>query len=194
MGSGPYTEVMRRRFFLNGSTLLLAASGLLAAGGAPSRPTPAATLVLYRIETAGRGVLWAADHPLQQGDQVFFHQHPDGALVSLRRSELRRVSAERVAKTGGYVDIGITGGGGRSDTAVAGGKAASDGAPGARSDGTALFNPARAYRPEIDSKQVPGLNLGYPNSPNDYREGRTLAFPAPSAVQAAPGEPPKMPQ
>jgi hypothetical protein len=185
---------MRRCFFLIGSTLLLAASGLLAAGGAPSRPTPAATLSLYRIETAGRGVLWAADHPLQRGDQVFFHQHPDGALVSLRRSEVRRVSAERVAKTGGYVDIGITGGGGRSDTAVAGGKAASDAAPGARSDGTALFNPARAYRPEIDSKQVPGLNLGYPNSPNDYREGRTLAFPAPSAVQAAPGEPPKMPQ
>ena len=184
---------MWRRLLFTGSTLLLAASGLLAAAGASSRPAPAATLLLFRIETAG-GVLWAADHPLQRGDQVFFHQHPDGALVSLRRSEVRRVSAERVAKTGGYVDVGITGGGGRSDTAVAGGKASPDVPPGARSDGTALFNPGRTYRPEIDSKQVPGLNLGYPNSPNDYREGRTLAFPAPSAVQAAPGEPPKMPQ
>jgi len=185
---------MWRRLFSTGSTLLLAASGLLAAAGAPSRSTPAATLVLFRIETAGRGVLWAADHSLQRGDQVFFHQHPDGALVSLRRSEVRRVSAERVAKTSGYIDVGITGGGGRSDTAVAGTKAASDVPPGARPDGTALFNPARAYRPDIDSKQVPGLNLAYPNSPNDYREGRTIAFPAPSAVQAAPGEPPKMPQ
>jgi hypothetical protein len=58
-------------------------------------------------------------------------------------------------------------------------------------DGKALFNPDRAYRPDWDSKQVPGLNLGYPASPNDYREGRTLAFPSASSVQTAPGDLPR---
>jgi len=40
---------------------------------------------------------------------------------------------------------------------------------------------------------VPGLNIPYPASPNDLREGKTLAYPPASAVQEAPGEPPKMP-
>ena len=37
------------------------------------------------------------------------------------------------------------------------------------------------------------MNLPYPASPNDYREGRTFAYPAAPAVQTAPGEPPKGP-
>ena len=55
------------------------------------------------------------------------------------------------------------------------------------------MNPNRPYRPEWDSKQVPGLNLANPASPNDYVEGKTLAYPPASAVQEAPGDPPKMP-
>jgi hypothetical protein len=65
--------------------------------------------------------------------------------------------------------------------------------PGERKDGTALLNPDRPYRPDWDSKQVPGLNLPYPASPNDYREGRTFAYPPARAIQEAPGEPPKAP-
>jgi hypothetical protein len=39
---------------------------------------------------------------------------------------------------------------------------------------------------------VPGATMGYPNSPNDYKEGLTLAHPAAAATQSAPGEPPMM--
>ena len=157
--------------------------------------TPPATVSLFRIETARGVVIWASDHPLQSGDQVTFHQHPDGALVSIRRSEILRVSAERVlAHAEGVVDVGVTGGTKR-DAGGAGAKVAGKTAPGpgARTDGTALFNPDRKYQPDIDSKQVPGLNIGYPASPNDYREGRTFAYPAPAAVQSSPGDPPRMP-
>ena len=65
-------------------------------------------------------------------------------------------------------------------------------APGEGPGGTALLNPDRPYRPEWDSTRVPGQNLPFPNSPNDYREGKTFAYPPAGAVQEAPGEPPKM--
>ena len=186
---------------LTGPVLLL---GMPAPVVTPARPlvtssrpvkAPPATVGLFRIETA-RGMIWASDHPLQSGEQVTFHQHPDGALVSIRRSEILRVSAERVlAHAEGVVDVGVTGGTKRDTLGGAGTRVVGKTAPGpgARADGTALFNPDRKYQPDIDSKQVPGLNTGYPASPNDYREGRTFAYPAPQAVQSSPGDPPRMP-
>lgn len=173
---------------------------LLIAGIIPPRAAKggdAAGPLLYRIETAGRGVLWSRDRPLQSGEQVLFHQYPGGTLVSMRRSDILRLAAERVASTPSrYIDIGVTGAGRRDTAAPGGGKSArrEPPGPGARPDGTALFNPDRKYQPDIDSKRVPGLNTGMPNSPNDYREGRTFAYPAAPATQAAPGDPPKGPQ
>jgi hypothetical protein len=167
-------------------------------------PVPAASpdpgLTVYRIETARQGVLYAADHPMQSGDLVSFHEHPSGTLVSLRRAEIQRVVVEHLVlgargpRPGDAIDIGVTGSGSASRSASAGGAAAAAAGPGlgSRKDGTALLNPDREYQPDVDSKQVPGLNMGYPNSPNDYREGRTLGYPAAPAVQSAPGEPPKM--
>jgi hypothetical protein len=158
--------------------------------------------MVYRIETSRETAIWAADHPMQAGEVVSFHEYPSGTLVSMRRSEIRRVVAQRVdtahrgPKPGEAIDIGVTGGGSASRTAAGGGGPRAPGGaanPGERKDGTALFNPDRKYQPDIDSKQVPGMNTGYPNSPNDYREGRTLGYPAAPAVQAAPGDPPKMP-
>lgn len=180
------------------ATLGIAAFLPAAARGADA-PAP----VFYRIETAGRGVLWSRDRPLQSGEQILFHQYPGGTLVSVRRSDITRVSAERVALSPPrYIDVGVTGAprhettGAAAATSASGGKSARREAPGpgARPDGSALFNPDRKYQPDIDSKQVPGLNIARPNSPNDYREGRTLAFPAAPATQASPGDPPKGPQ
>lgn len=171
-----------------------------AAAAAPRAPAAEPMVSLFRIETARQGILYASDHPMQTGELVSFHEHPSGTLVSIRRNEIRRVVVEQVrratlgAKPGDAIDIGITGGAGGAKSAIAaGGKAAKTAPePGARADGTALLNPDRKYQPEVDSKQVPGLNMAYPASPNDYREGRTLGYPAAPAVQTAPGEPPKM--
>jgi hypothetical protein len=173
---------------------LVTASGAPAAAAHPAAPAKPASI--YRIETGGSGLLFSMDRPVQSGELVLFHQYPGGALMSVRRADIRRIAAEpRPEPRSAYVDIGVTGGGARRDAAAAGkttGRGEPPG-PGARRDGTALLNPDRKYQPDIDSKQVPGMNLGYPASPNDYREGRTFAYPAAPAVQSAPGEPPTMP-
>lgn len=154
---------------------------------------------MYRIDTAGQGSLWSSDRPVQSGDLVLFHVFPSGTLMSVRRRDMVRVVAENgdeKLRPTAYVDIGITGAAAtRSGAAPAAGKPPSrePPGPGARKDGTAVLNPDRRYQPDIDNKQVPGLNMAYPPSPNDYREGKTLAYPAAPAVQAAPGDPPRMP-
>jgi hypothetical protein len=191
-------------------------SGAVAASApAPTPPT------LYRLELSGGGSLWAKDAPMQSGGLVTFHRYPDGVLVSIRRSDLLRVAVTkpeptvvRALSAGAAVDIGITGGGsaagGRAGTPARAGVARSGGSPktnpalGETKEGKALFNPDRDYKPEWDSRQVPGLNLANPNSPNDYTEGRTLAYPPAPVTQSAPGdvprakvetgEPPKGPQ
>ncbi len=192
--------MLRRLFLAAASALLLARSGEAA------EPAPASRIV-FRIETAGRAILWAEDRPVPNRDLLLFHRFPGGTLMSVRRSDVRRISQEAWAAppakdTYGYLDIGATGGGSRRDgTPVMAGVPGPAGArasrkeppgPGARPDGTALFNPDRKYQPDIDAKQVPGSSTGFPNSANDYREGRTFGYPAAPAVQSAPGEPPRM--
>ena len=165
-----------------------------------STKRPAETKQLYRLDLAGRQTLWAQDRPTQSGSMVTFHRYPDGVLVSIRQTDIVRIaaaryeaSASRAIKPGGVIDLGVTGGGSASSSAAGGKGPAGPGplAPGQRKDGTALFNPNRPYRPDWDSKQVPGVNIGNPNSPNDYVEGKTFAYPAPAAMQVAPGDLPR---
>jgi hypothetical protein len=203
----PFGERRKRiggRF--RGGRLLAAAvvflSPLGARGADAPRAAAAAAPHVYRIETAGQGALWSSDRPIQRGDLVLFHVYPAGTLMSVRRQDVRRVVADpgdHLRRGLDYVDVGITGpGSARRDLSTpAPGKGPGRGeplGPGSRKDGTALLNPDRKYQPDLDSKQVPGLNLAYPASPNDYREGRTFGYPAAPAVQSAPGEPPKMPE
>ena len=68
---------MARRIFLAFLSALL-----LSNAGAAQEPVR----TLYCIETERQGMLWSIDHPLQSGEQVLFHQHPGGTLVSIRRS------------------------------------------------------------------------------------------------------------
>jgi hypothetical protein len=178
-----------------GNTLILA---LLLAG------TPAAR-VSYRVELKSGAFLIAADEPRDNGSLLLFHLAPRGPLTSLKKSEVARVvpvptktdpTVLLTLRPGGQVVLGATGGaGGGARPAETGGGGPGRTAlrPGERQDGSALFNPDRAYRPEWDSRRVPGLNLPYPASPNDYREGLTLAYPPASAIQTAPGQPPMMP-
>jgi hypothetical protein len=62
--------------------------------------------------------------------------------------------------------------------------------PGEGLPGKALFNPNRAYRPEWDSKLVPGYSMPFSNSPDDYIEGRTLPYPPGNGIQGGSGSPP----
>jgi hypothetical protein len=150
---------------------------------------------LYRIELNGSQILFAKTPPVPHGARLVFARHPDGAVLSLKRSEVRRVVVVPVVKAdarnlkpGELLILGPTGEGASSGSASGG--AAASAQPGEGPGGKALLNPSRVYRPDWDAKQVPGMNLAYPASSGDYREGSTFAYPPGSAVQSAPGQPP----
>jgi hypothetical protein len=182
-----------RHLLLAGGLLAVAVSSDLAAEGPNAR--------VYRIELVGGGIVWSDDAPLQSGEQILFHGHPAGSLKSLRRSDIQRIVAQSVVvptaasvQPGEAVDVGVTGTGARTRALAA--RPVPPRSPGVRpgenKDGSALFNSDRTYRADWDGKQVPGATLGYPNSPNDYKEGKTFAYPAATAAQGAPGDPPTM--
>lgn len=191
---------MRSRSALFAAILSLAASAVLAADA-----------VVYRIELVGKETVWSQDHPREAGNVLLFHRTPGGMLMSVKKADVKRVVATTVPPAAaknphaGEIVVGSTGDGSRTvaaGTAAAGTAAGSSAAvsgqpgprPGERKDGTALFNPDRPYRPDWDSKQVPGVNVPFPASPNDYREGYVYAHPPANATIPAPGEPPTMKQ
>jgi hypothetical protein len=185
---------MSRRNAILAAVISLFAAAALAAG-----------TVVYKIELAGSQVIWSKDRPQQAGNLLLFHRHPGGLLMSVKKNDVRRVVATPVASQvenpgARAIDLGPTGDGSRSASAGAAsgttaGSAVQPGPrPGERSDGSALFNPNRPYRPDWDSKQVPGMNVPYPASRGDYREGYVYAYPPASAAVPAPGEPPTMKQ
>lgn len=178
-----------------GGTVLLAALISLHAAG----PAPATGQNVYKIELSGNQTIWSEDQPRDAGARLLFHRYPGGMLVSVKKADVRRVivssrpvASGRGLRPGNFIEIGRTGSGSTAPPGGAG-AAGNELPPGERKDGTALLNPDRPYRPEWDSTRVPGLNIPNPNSPNDYREGRTFAYPPAAAVQEAPGEPPKAP-
>ncbi|HEV8231919.1 MAG TPA: hypothetical protein VGQ75_06195 [Thermoanaerobaculia bacterium] len=162
----------------------------------PLTAAPPAEPMLYRIELAGSQVVFAKTPPVPHGTRLVFSRYPDGALMSLKRSDVLRVVSTPVVradvrrlKPGELLVLGPTGEGTSTGGTSAGGRTGTT-RPGEAPDGKALLNPQRDYRPDWDSKQVPGQNLAFPASPSDYREGRTFAYPPGSAVQAGPGQPP----
>jgi len=178
---------------------------LLAAATATPAASAEAVSHLYRVELAGGQSSWAMGKPQPNGALLLFRHYPDGALVSVRASDVKKIVAgapsesARRLKPGEVVEIGATGGGlpstgggvatGSTVRPLGGGPQ-----PGANKDGSALLNPNRAYNPTWDSKLVPGQTMGFPNSPNDYVEGKTFAHPPAPAVQAAPGDVPRAPE
>jgi len=183
---------------------MLAAAAISLLGMVPGPPQAAP---VYRIEMAGGQIAWAKDQPRDTGTALLFHRHPDGLLVSVKKADVLRLSASappseaprgpRPVKD--LIVLGPTGGG--SATPAGNGKAGGTSAgaadagqqPGQRKDGSALFNADRKYKPEWDSRQVPGSNLGYPNSSDDYKEGKTFSYPPAGSTQAAPGDLPRAP-
>lgn len=155
---------------------------------------------LYRIELAGNSTIWSQDRPQQSGALIVFHRYPDGVLMSVRSADVKKMAAARPQPTnkqlspGQQIDIGPTGSGSAGTRPAAAGSRGNAQPPlglGERKDGTALLNPDRTYRPDWDSKLVPGLTMGNPNSPNDYREGRTFGYPSAPSSPIAPGDLPR---
>jgi len=174
------------------------AAAVAAASHAPAAPTTA----LYRVELAGGLSSWAIGKPQPNGALLLFRHYPDGALMSVRSRDVKRIvegetpEAGKRIQPGQAIEVGATGGvvSATPGGGAGAGKALSIPPPGSRKDGSALFNPDRAYNPTWDSKLVPGSTMGYPNSPNDYVEGATVAHPPAPSVQVAPGDVPRAPE
>jgi hypothetical protein len=161
------------------------------------RPAHAAQPNVYRIELAGNIVLYARTPPVPRGTRIVFARYPDGAIMSLKASDVRRVVVTPVVrannpnmKPGELLVLGPTGEGASAVGPSGAGGARGPEGPGEGPGGKALLNPSRDYRPSWDAKQVPGMNLPYPASPGDYREGGTLSYPPGNANQSGPGQPP----
>ena len=123
--------------------LLLAAVGSASPGPAPA-PSPAAAAstsaapataaapapAYYRIELAPSGSYVAIGTPVTKATGIVFHAYPDGKLMSLRKSDVKKVSAITAQEAAGpankdLVSIGnLAMQGGSAPTASGGARAA----------------------------------------------------------------------
>jgi hypothetical protein len=143
----------------------------------------------YEIDLVPSGSVISTDLPVTKGTMVVFHKYPSGLLMSMRRSDVKRVTrvspasakstnlAERVVQIG---NLAMQGGSSQA------------GPQNAR-----VLSQPRGQGPQLGegfySNLVPGQSVAMPNSANDYQVGRTYAAPPSNAIQTSPGAPPTAP-
>ena len=141
---------------------------------------------VYRIDLIPSGELITRDAPASKGTMLVFRRHPDGILMSVRKTDVKKISQISLADVPpGPADQVIQIG----NLAMQGGS--SQAGPASASSVATAKGPALGKG--FYSALVPGQSLAEPNSPNDYQVGRTFAGPPPNAVQSAPGAPPTAP-
>jgi hypothetical protein len=148
----------------------------------------AAEATYYQIELVPTGTVVSTDLPVTKGTMVVFHKYPSGDLVSMRRSELKKVTRVGAAavQTKNPADAVIQIGnlamqGGSAQAGPTNARAVN--APKDKSGlGTGFY-----------SDIIPGQTQAYGNSPNDYKVGATYAYAPSNATQSSPGAPPTNP-
>ena len=122
--------------------------------GAVGAVSPAPAPQLYRVELEGGQSAWSIGKPQPNGALLFFRHYPDGALMSVRSRDVKKIvptSARpqegKRLRPGEAIEIEATGGGSAAGGAAVVGKPAVP-PPGSRKDDTALFNPDRPYNPD----------------------------------------------
>jgi hypothetical protein len=141
--------------------------------------------VFYQIDLAPTGKVISQDLPVAKGTTIVFHRYPDGALMSMRRTEVKTLTritpqaAQATLPKEKLVQIG--------NLAFQGSSQAGPSAAGAASKTAAQPN---GIGQGFYGNVVPGQTQGMPNSPNDNQVGRTWAAPPGNAVQSSAGAPP----
>lgn len=133
-----------------------------------------ASPVSYRIDLKGGATYWSAAKPGERSGRYVFRT-ADGTLMSIRVSDVARIrQAAMPGKPGDAIVLGPTSpaAAARNQKVVA-----------------EQLHAARRRKPDQVLKQDayrPGVGEPYPASPNDYRVGRTFAFPPSGKVYEGP--------
>lgn len=141
--------------------------------------------VFYQIDLAPSGKVISQDLPVAKGNTVVFHRYPDGALMSMRRTEVKTLTritpqaAQATLPKEKLVQIGNLAFQGSSQAGPAAAGTAGKAAAQPAGVGTGFYG-----------NVVPGITQGMPNSANDNQVGRTWAAPPGNATQSSPGAPP----
>jgi hypothetical protein len=163
---------MKSRLLLPAAAVLLALPAALSAAE-----------VVWVIDTLPSGRQFSEEPPVLRGEQYVFHRLPDGALVSMRRADVRRISEHQRRPTWarGVVEI--------ADLPMEGGNSSQAGPhnAGTWNGKTARPSASNGFYGNV----VPGVTEAFPNSIADYQVGRTWAAPPPNASIAAPGALPR---
>jgi hypothetical protein len=136
----------------------------------------------YQVDLLPSGSVISTDLPATKGTMVVFHKYPSGTLVSMRRSDLKRVTkipsaaaqstspADRVIPIGNLAMQGGSAQAGPTNARAVGAPKNTSGL------GTGFY-----------ANVVPGQTEAMPNSPNDFQVGRTYAFAPSNATQSSAG-------
>lgn len=137
---------------------------------------------VYEIDLVPSGRLVARDAPVLKGSVYIFRHAPDGRLMSVRDSDVKKISEQERAPrwTEGVTEIGNLAMDGPRNQAGLG-----DSLPA----GAAKRNPG--FGQGFNDNVVPGATEARPNSASDYQVGRTVAAPPASAVQSSAGAVPR---
>ena len=146
----------------------------------------AAEHVYYRIELVTLGKMIATDAPVLKGGTYLFHGYPSGTLVSLRRSDVRRITQITAAAAAGNPAASVVAIG---NLAMQGGSMQAG--PAAARRGAQAVRPGARQR--LLRERRPGHDRGDAEL-GQRLPGRTdVAAPPGNAVQTSPGGPPTMP-
>ncbi len=139
----------------------------------------------YQVDLLPSGSVISTDLPVTKGTMVVFHKYPGGTLVSMRRSDLKKVTKipPAMALATNPPDQAISIG----NLAMQGGSAQA-GPTNARA--VSAPKNTSGLGTGFYSDIVPGQTEAMPNSANDYQVGRTYAYAPSNATQSSPGAPP----
>jgi hypothetical protein len=168
---------MRNRLFLAATVLLACAFPLRGQSS------------FYQIELVPSGKMIAKQAPVWRGTTLVFKKYPDGTLMSIRKSDVKKITqiteaAEQANTTQPIIQIG--------NLAMQGGSSQA-GAANARTVKPAAKTNSSGLGTGFYSDVVPGETQAYGNSPNDYQVGKTYAYAPASASQSSAGAPPTAP-
>lgn len=153
-------RVRKRTGVVVGAAISLA---LLAGRGVAAAPQ------VFQIRFQGGGEVLAEGRPFDNGTRMVFRRHPDGALMSVKKSDVVGITAAEVRpatrslRPGEQLDVGLT----------------EEGTPRLEPKNGLPQRPPPASAPEMFTRRgtrwIPGFNAPFPPAP---------------AVQRGPGEPP----